>query len=176
MTMPWPFGIDALPGQLIVADTFGSQVESRPTQAGSPQWAVTSANGIALKNPYAVTDAKGTLYVADTGNKRIVELRPSDGGYAGTTIGVGFLHSPQGVAVDPVNSRIWVADTSYNQLVEFDPVTGARLQTLKTFGSGDTFNHPTHLAIRVDATGTAYLYVCDVFNDRVVILNLHDAG
>jgi len=48
--------------------------------------------------------------------------------------------------------------------------SSTRLQILKTFGGGGTFNHPTHLAIRMDGSGTACLYLCDAFNDWVVIL------
>ena len=106
-------------------------------------------------------------------NKRIVELRASDGGYLGS-FGTGNLHSPQGVAVDPTSGNIWVSDTSYNRLVEFDS-TGNFIQAFGKAGSGNgQFNHPTHLDVHVDATGNAYLYIADVFNDRIEILDLNE--
>jgi DNA-binding beta-propeller fold protein YncE len=170
--MPWPYGIDAVGNHLIVANTFANQVESLNTD-GTLAWGpVTSANGIALKNPYDIADANGVIYIADAANKRIVELRASDGSYLGY-FGTGTLHSPQGIAVDPTSGNLWVSDTSYNQLVEFDS-QGTYIQTVKTFGGTNTFNHPSHLDVHTDAAGHAYLYVTDTYHDRIVIFDLNE--
>jgi DNA-binding beta-propeller fold protein YncE len=127
-----------------------------------------------LKNPYDVTVANNVAYVADSGNKRIVELNATTGAYI-TSFGSANLHSPQGVAVDPISGSIWVSDTSYNKLVQFTS-TGQWVQTVGSAGSGNTlqFNHPAHLDVHVDATGHAYLYVTDVYNDRIQILDLNE--
>jgi DNA-binding beta-propeller fold protein YncE len=109
--------------------------------------------------------------VADSANKRIVELNANTGAYI-ATVGTGSLHSPQGVAIDPTNGNIWVSDTSFNKLVEFPAAGGAPIQTVSA--PNGAFNHPTHLDVHVDASGNAYLYVADVYNDRVVILNLNE--
>ena len=173
-SLPWPFGIDAVGTHLIVANTFTSQIESFNPD-GTQAWPspVTTAGGVTLKNPYDVTDdGNGVLYVADTGNKRIIELDAATGNYIKTVIATG-LHSPQGVAIDPTNGNIWVADTSYNQLLEFNS-QGTLIQTVKNLATGGTFNHPTHLDVHQDATGHSYLYVCDPYNDRIVILNLNE--
>jgi DNA-binding beta-propeller fold protein YncE len=173
-SLPWPYGVDAVGSHLIVANTFTSQIESFNTD-GSQAWAapVNTAGGIALKNPYDVTDdGNGHLVVADTGNKRVIELDAATGSYLKTIIATG-LHSPQGVAIDPNNGNLWIADTSYNQLVEFNS-QGAPIQTVKNLVSGGTFNHPTHVEVHQDATGHSYLYVCDEFNDRIVILDLNE--
>jgi DNA-binding beta-propeller fold protein YncE len=76
------------------------------------------------------------------------------------------------VAIDPTNGNIWVSDTSFNKLVEFPAAGGAPIQTVSA--PNGAFNHPTHLDVHVDGSGTAYLYVADVYNDRVVILNLNE--
>jgi DNA-binding beta-propeller fold protein YncE len=110
--------------------------------------------------------------VADSANKRIVELNAATGAYTGVTIGTGSLHSPQGVAIDPTNGNIWVSDTSFNKLVEFPAAGGATIQTVAA--PNGAFNHPTHLDVHVDASGNPYLYVADVYNDRIVILNLNE--
>ena len=171
--LTWPYAVDASTNKLIVADTFANKVESRNPD-GSTNWTVTTANGLALKNPYDVTVDGGTAYVADAGNKRILELDAATGGYVGSIVNSTYIHSPQGVAVDPTSGSIWVADTSFNKLVQFTS-TGQFVQTVGKAGSGDLqFNHPAHLDVHVDGTGHAYLYVADVYNDRVQILDLNE--
>jgi sugar lactone lactonase YvrE len=167
--LTWPYAVDASGGSLIVADTFANKVES--WTGSTVNWSTTTANGIALKNPYDVAVAEGIVYVADAANKRIVELNANTGAYI-ATVGTGFLHSPQGVAIDPTNGNIWVSDTSFNKLVEFPAAGGAPIQTVSA--PNGAFNQPTQLAVHVDAAGNAYLYVADVYNDRVVILNLNE--
>jgi tripartite motif-containing protein 71 len=170
--LTWPYGLDASTGNLIVADTFMNKVESR-TPAGAVNWTDTTANGIAFKNPYDVTVAGGVVYVADAANKRIVELNVSTGAYI-TSFGSANLHSPQGVAIDPITGSVWVSDTSYNRIVEFSS-TGTFIQALGKLGvSNGQFNHPAHLDVHVDATGHAYLYVADVYNDRIQIFDLNE--
>jgi DNA-binding beta-propeller fold protein YncE len=167
--LTWPYAVDASGGSLIVADTFANKVES--WTGSTVNWSTSTANGIGLKSPYDVAVADGIVYVADSANKRIVELNANTGAYI-ATVGTGSLHSPQGVAIDPTNGNIWVSDTSFNKLVEFPAAGGAPIQTVSA--PNGAFNHPTHLDVHTDASGNAYLYVADVYNDRVVILNLNE--
>jgi DNA-binding beta-propeller fold protein YncE len=175
-TMNWPYGIAASGSHVIAAQTFASpgSVDSWNPD-GSAGWAqpfTATADGTALKHPYDVAvSAAGTAYVADAGHARIVELSAGTGSYQGCIC--THLHLPQGVAVDPTNGNIWVSDTSYNQVVEFDS-QGHYIQAVKSFGSGGTFNRPTHLGIHTAANGHAYLYVCDTYSDRIVILDLNE--
>lgn len=173
-SLTWPYAVDASGGNgsLIVADTFTSKVESWSRGSTTPNWSTTTAGGIGFKNPYDVAVANGIVYVADSANKRIVELNAATGAYTGVSIGTGTLHSPQGVAIDPTNGNIWVSDTSFNKLVEFPAAGGAPIQTVAA--PNGAFNHPTHLDVHMDASGNPYLYVADVYNDRIVILNLNE--
>ena len=172
--LTWPYAVDASGGNgsLIVADTFANKVESWSRGSSTPNWSTNTAGGIGFKSPYDVAVANGIVYVADSANKRIVELNAATGAYTGVSIGTGTLHSPQGVAIDPTNGNIWVSDTSFNKLVEFPAAGGAPIQTVAA--PNGAFNHPTHLDVHVDASGNAYLYVADVYNDRIVILNLNE--
>ena len=172
--LTWPYAVDASGGNgsLIVADTFANKVESWSRGSSTPNWSTTTAGGIGFKSPYDVAVANGIVYVADSANKRIVELNAATGAYTGVSIGAGTLHSPQGVAIDPTNGNIWVSDTSFNKLVEFPAAGGAPIQTVAA--PNGAFNHPTHLDVHVDASGNPYLYVADVYNDRIVILNLNE--
>ena len=172
-SLTWPYGVDASSGNgnVIVADTFTNKVESWSRGSTTPNWSTTTAGGTAFKAPYDVAVANGTVYVADSANKRIVELNANTGAYI-ATVGTGSLHSPQGVAIDPTNGNIWVSDTSFNKLVEFPAAGGAPIQTVAA--PNGAFNHPTHLDVHVDASGNPYLYVADVYNDRIVILNLNE--
>ena len=155
--------------RLIVADTFAAKVES--WTGSTMNWSATSSGGTPLKNPYDVAVSKGVVYVADSANKRIVELNAATGADMGS-IGAAYLHSPQGVAVDPTNGNIWVSDTSFNKLVEFPAGGGTPIQTVSA--PNGAFNHPAHLDVHVDAANHAYLYVADVYNDRIVILDLNE--
>ena len=172
--LTWPYAVDASGGNgsLIVADTFANKVESWSRGSSTPNWSTTTAGGIGFKSPYDVAVANGIVYVADSANKRIVELNAATGAYTGVSIGTGSLHSPQGVAIDPTNGNIWVSDTSFNKLVEFPAAGGAPIQTVAA--PNGAFNHPAHLDVHVDALGNPYLYVADVYNDRIVILNLNE--
>ena len=172
--LTWPYAVDASGGNgsLIVADTFANKVESWSRGSSTPNWSTNTAGGIGFKSPYDVAVANGIVYVADSANKRIVELNAATGAYTGVSIGTGTLHSPQGVAIDPTNGNIWVSDTSFNKLVEFPAAGGAPIQTVAA--PNGAFNHPTHLDVHVDASGNPYLYVADVYNDRIVILNLNE--
>jgi DNA-binding beta-propeller fold protein YncE len=167
--LTWPYAVDASGGSMIVADTFAAKVES--WTGSTRNWSATSSGGTSLKNPYDVAVSKGVVYVADSANKRIVELNAATGADMGS-FGAAYLHSPQGVAVDPTNGNIWVSDTSFNKLVEFPAGGGAPIQTVSA--PNGAFNHPAHLDVHVDAANHAYLYVADVYNDRIVILDLNE--
>ena len=170
--LTWPYAVDASSNKLIVADTFANKVESRNPD-GSTNWSDTAANGVNFKNPYDVTVANGVVYVADAGNKRIVELDAATGSYIGSIVNSTYLHSPQGVAVDPTSGSIWVADTSFNKVVQFTS-TGQFVQSFGGAGIGNKqFNHPAHLDVHVDSAGHAYLYVTDMYNDRIQIFDLN---
>jgi len=170
--LTWPYAVDASTGNgnVVVADTFANKVES--WNGSTLNWSTNTAGGIGFKSPYDVAVANGIAYVADSANKRIVELNAATGTYTGVTIGSSTLHSPQGLAVDPTNGNIWVSDTSFNKLVEFPAAGGAPIQTVSA--PNGALNHPTHLDVHVDAAGNAYLYVADVYNDRIVILDLNE--
>jgi tripartite motif-containing protein 71 len=171
-SMHWPYAIDDSGNSLIVADTFNNRIQSWST-AGVLNWTQTSANGVAFKNPYDVSVVNGIVYVADAANKRIVKLNAATGAYV-SSFGAGNLHSPQGVAVDPLTGSIWVSDTSFNKLAQFT-ASGTFIQSYGAAGAGNgQFNHPAHLDVHLDASGHAYLYVADVNNDRIQILDLHE--
>jgi tripartite motif-containing protein 71 len=168
-TMHWPWGIDADGSRLVIADTFKNTVESWNTN-NTLNW---SATGVVFSNPYDVAVSGGSIYVADELNHRIVRLSEATGAYQ-SSFGTSQLHAPEGVAVDPKSGTIWVADASFNRLVEFTS-SGTWIQTVGKAGSGDLqFNHPLHLEVHVDKSGHAYLYVADMFNDRIQILDLHE--
>jgi DNA-binding beta-propeller fold protein YncE len=171
-TMHWPWGIDADGSKLVIADTFKNTVESwNPNN--TLNWSTSTAGGANFANPYDVAVSGGSVYVADELNRRIVKLSAATGTYQ-SSFGTGQLHAPEGVAVDPKSGNIWVADTSFNRVVEFT-AAGTFIQAVGNAGSGDLqFNHPLHLEVHVDKTGHAYLYVTDVFNDRIEILDLHE--
>jgi DNA-binding beta-propeller fold protein YncE len=176
--MNWPYGVAAIGGDLIVADTDNNRVERWTPPATAPTKPVTGTvvwsqnglqganDGVAFRSPYDVDVYGSSVYVADTTNKRIVVLNAATGDEI-RTFGAGVLHAPQGVAVDPATGNVWVTDTSFNRVVEFSP-TGALLLTFGKAGSGQSqFNKPTHIAV-----DNGLLYVADTWNDRIQVFSI----
>jgi tripartite motif-containing protein 71 len=171
-TMHWPWGVAADGSRLVIANTFANTVDSW-SMTGAHTWSVASAGAVAFQNPYDVAVSGGLVYVADQLNHRIVTLSAATGAYQGS-FGQGQLHNPEGVAVDPGSGTVWVSDTSENHLVEFT-TGGTYVQTAGKLGTGNLqFKHPMHLEVHADTSGHAYLYVSDVYNDRIEILDLHE--
>jgi DNA-binding beta-propeller fold protein YncE len=159
-----PFGIVSYGSSVIVVDSANNRVQRWDVSAPTPTL-VWSTSG--PSNPQALVVDGGTVLVTDTRNNRLVRLDVATGAQVGSPLGVGSLHSPEGVAVD-ANGNIWVGDRAANRLVEL-AADGSFLQAYGAFGSAHgQFNYPTHLAIF-----GGLLYVCDVWNDRIEVYDLH---
>jgi DNA-binding beta-propeller fold protein YncE len=161
----WPYGIDSVGRDIMVADTFHNQVMRWNTATRAITWISRNACGMNFAFPYDVTVSGSVAYVADAQNRRVVKLNTATGACLGT-FGQGTLRFPEGVALEAGTGEIWVADTSRNRLVEFS-AAGAVLQTFGTPGTAHgQFNKPMHL----DLSG-GLLYVADMWNDRIEVFD-----
>jgi len=129
-----------------------------------------SGNG-EFKNPLGIDiDRSGRVYIADSGNHR-VQIFDRDGNF----IAAIEMHStkkhppdPTDVAVDASRNRCYVVDNDNHQILVYDLAT---LKLISTYGGPGsekrTFRYPFLIAL----DKAQYLYIVDVINTRVQVLN-----
>jgi DNA-binding beta-propeller fold protein YncE len=115
-------------------------------------------------------DHEGRLYIADSGNHR-VQILEAKGGFI-SEIKVPGDHNhpadPTDVAVDELNHKCYIVDNDNHRVLAYDL---SKLKLLKTSGSHgegkDRFRYPFFIALGKEQN----LYVVDVINTRVQVLN-----
>lgn len=154
--------VDGVNNSIKVFDQKGRLVSS---------WGRNGSGDGELQFPLGIdVDASGLVYVADTGNHRI-QIFDS----RGTSVGKVTMPSrngkppdPTDVAVDEPRNRLYVVDNDNHTILVYELSTRTFLQS---FGEPGTekraFRYPFLMA--VDHEG--YLYVVDVINTRVQVLN-----
>ena len=129
------------------------------------------ANNGQLRFPLGIDlDRSGTIYVADAGNHRVQIFSPQGNFIAKIDIPPGKTKpaDPTDVAVDEARKRCYVVDNDTHRILSYN------LESLKLIGTYGTpgsekrsFNYPFLMALDKDN----YLYVVEVINTRVQILN-----
>ncbi len=152
-----PFGLAALPGQLLVADPDGPALV-RIDLAGATFTSIACEDG-AWGAPMAVAvGTGGVIYVADAGLGLVVRMA-ADGRC--DRWGLGVLERPAALAL--LGDRLYVADPP-RHAVEVFGLDGVRQAGFGARGDGDEgFNFPTGLAAAPDGT----LLVVDSLNFKV---------
>lgn len=159
-------------GRIYVVDGVNSKIrifgpEGQPLSSfGEP-----GAGSGQLRFPLGIDlDRSGTVYVADTGNHRI-QIFSSQGNFiAKIDIPPGKIKpaDPTDVAVDEVRKRCYVVDNDNHRILSYDLVS---LKLIDTYGGPGSekrnFNYPFLMALDKDQ----YLYVVEVINTRVQVLN-----
>jgi DNA-binding beta-propeller fold protein YncE len=115
-------------------------------------------------------DNSGRVYIADSGNHRLQIFNP-DGKFI-TKIIIPSKNKrpadPTDVAVDDSRNRCYVVDNDNHQILVFDL---SKRKFIKTFGSPGSgklaFRYPFLITLDKDK----YLYIVDVINTRVQVLN-----
>jgi hypothetical protein len=152
-----PFGLAALPGQLLVADPDGPAV-IRIELASAAFSSLRCADGGWGAPMAAVAGPLGAVLVADAGLGQVVRVA-ADGRC--DRWGRGLLERPSALAL--VGERLYVADPP-RHAVEIFGADGQRLGGFGSRGDGDEgFNFPTGLAAAPDGT----LLVVDSLNFKV---------
>ena len=124
-----------------------------------------------FKHPLGVgLDKSGKIYVADSGNQR-VQIFNSQGGFS-AEIGIppknDHPSDPTDVVVDDSRRRCYIVDNDNHYILAYDLTTR---KLIKTFGSPGAdegaFRHPFLMTLDKKKN----LYVVDVINTRVQVLN-----
>lgn len=115
-------------------------------------------------------DNKGRLYIADSGNHRVQILQAKGGFIAEIKLPGSNNHpaDPTDVVVDNLNNKFYIVDNDNHQVLAYDL---AKLRPIKSYGSygagKDRFRYPFFVALGKEQN----LYVVDVINTRVQVVN-----
>jgi len=115
-------------------------------------------------------DGSGNIYVADSGNHRVQIFSPHGDFIAKIDIPRGKIKpaDPTDVAVDETHQRCYVVDNDNHRILVYDLANLKLVSTIGTpGGERRNFNFPFLMALDKDN----YLYVVEVINTRVQVLN-----
>ena len=154
--------VDGVNNSIKVFDSKGKFVSSFGRK-GSGRGEFSSPLGIDI-------DREGRVYIADAGNHR-VQILDAKGNFI-KEIGLpqqsGHPADPTDVVVDNLNNTCYIVDNDNHQVLAYDL---SRLQMIRTYGSHgagkDRFRYPFFIALGKEQS----LYVVDVINTRVQVLN-----
>ena len=165
-----PSGIAVHPsGRVFVADTNNHRIQVlHPDLTYSHMFGSKGSAPGQFSFPYGVAcDNSGVVYVADCNNHR-VQLISADGQFISSFGSEGSqhgqLHYPRGICVDSTNT-VYITDLNHRVLVFTS--SGQFIKCFGTQGSGEGELLYSR-GVAVDNT-TGALYVCDQFNNRVVV-------
>ncbi|MBI5408080.1 MAG: NHL repeat-containing protein [Nitrospirae bacterium] len=115
-------------------------------------------------------DSTGRVYVADSGNHRVQAFN-STGGFLGQikiSSKSGRPADPTDVAIDESGNKLYVADNNNHYILVYSLATGQLIDTYGSPGEGEReFRYP----FLMDLDKHNYLFVADVINTRVQVLN-----
>ena len=124
-----------------------------------------------FKNPLGIDiDLSGRVYIADSGNHRIQVFDPQGNFIAAIKLPATQKHpaDPTDVVVDESRNRCYVVDNDNHYILVIDLST---LKLIQTYGAPGAekraFRYPFMIALDTEK----YLYIVDVINTRVQVLN-----
>jgi DNA-binding beta-propeller fold protein YncE len=115
-------------------------------------------------------DSAGNVYVADSGNHRVQIFNASGGYKAQIKIPTrdGIPSDPTDIAVDAGRNRMYVADNDNHYILVYDATT---LELLDTYGAPGMEKREFRYPFFMTLDDNNYLYIVDVINTRVQVLN-----
>lgn len=154
--------VDGVNNKIRIFDQNGGPLSSFGTQG--------AGNG-EFRYPLGIDiDAQGNVYVADSGNHRVQIFDPDGGFVAELKAPPQKDHAadPTDVAVDATRNRCYVVDNDNHRILLYDLVQRKLINTYGTPGTGKRgFRYPFLIAL----DQAQYLYIVDVINTRVQVLN-----
>jgi len=159
-------------GQIYIVDGVNNRI-----RIYSPQGAPVSSFGSEgagdgeFRYPLGIDIAdSGRVYVADSGNHRVQIFDRTGGFIAQIKLAATPKHpaDPTDVAVDETSNRCYVVDNDNHRILVYDLSNLKFLDSYGTPGNGKrAFRYPFLIALDKQS----YLYIVDVINTRVQVLN-----
>ena len=159
-------------GRIYVVDGVNSKIRifNQSGKAMASFGSAGSGNG-EFKNPLGIDlDRSGRVYIADSGNHRVQIFDPDGNFIAAVELHSKMKHPPDptDVVVDESRNRCYVVDNDNHQILVYDLATRKQTSTYGGPGSGKrAFRYPFLIALDT----AQYLYIVDVINTRVQVLN-----
>ena len=168
---PDGIAISPITGQVYIADWDNDRIQVlNPDLTFSHSFGSNgSANG-QFRNPHDIAiDSQGLVYATDFSNHRIQKFSPDGkfvaqfGSYGS---GPGQLNCPYGITIDIGGTGLVYVSEYYNHRVSVFTSDGVFVCSFGSKGSNiDQFNNPLGLTINSEGL----LYVCDKYNNRLVV-------
>jgi len=159
-------------GQIYVVDGVNNRIRIFNSQ-GSPvsAFGTEGAGEGEFKYPLGIDIAdSGRIYVADSGNHRVQIFDRAGGFVAQIKLSATKNHpaDPTDLAVDETRNRCYIVDNDNHRILVYDL---SNLRLLDSYGTAGTdkraFRYPFLIALDKEK----YLYIVDVINTRVQVLN-----
>jgi DNA-binding beta-propeller fold protein YncE len=159
-------------GRIYVVDGVNSKVRIfNPSGQTIASFGTAGSGNGEFKNPLGIDiDRSGRVYIADSGNHR-VQIFDRDGNF----IAAIEMHStkkhppdPTDVAVDESRNRCYVVDNDNHQILVYDL---ANLKLINTYGGPGSEKRAFRYPFLVALDKAQYLYIVDVINTRIQVLN-----
>ena len=115
-------------------------------------------------------DGSGQVYIADSGNHRVQIFKPNGNYIAEMKIPSknGNLSDPTDVVVDDSRNRCYIVDNDNHRILVYDLAT---LTLIDTYGTPGTDKRAFRYPFLITLNKAKYLYIVDVINTRVQVLN-----
>lgn len=173
---PQDLAIDEGANRVFVVDGSDASVKVYDL-GGAAQGAIIDPARIINPTAIALDTANRLIFLSDYGNVNAAFGNPArvhTYSYTGTYIrsitgSSGEFSRPQGLAYD--QGRLFLADAVLGQIVVFDSVTGAKLKTLGSFGTG-----PGELQLPLDVVVDPVTKDVYVTNNRAARIELFAGG
>lgn len=158
-------------GQIYIVDGVNNKI-----RIYSPQGVPVSSFGTPgagkgqFRYPLGIDIAdSGRVYVADSGNHR-VQIFDRAGGFSAQINLPALNHpaDPTDIAVDETGNRCYVVDNDNHRILVYDL---ANLQLLDSWGTPGTGKRAFRYPFLIALDNQNYLYIVDVINTRVQVLN-----
>lgn len=159
-------------GRIYVVDGLNHKIRVFNHQGSSISFFGTKGSGNGeFRFPLGIdVDGSGKVYIADSGNHRVQIFKP-DGSYIAeikTPSKDGNPADPTDVVVDDSRNRCYIVDNDNHRILVYDLAT---LTLIDTYGSPGTDKRAFRYPFLITLNKQKYLYIVDVINTRVQVLN-----
>jgi DNA-binding beta-propeller fold protein YncE len=159
-------------GRIYVVDGVNSKIRIfSPSGLALASFGTAGSGNGEFKNPLGIDiDRSGRVYIADSGNHRVQIFDPDGSFIAAIAMQSNTTHPPDptDVAVDESRSRCYVVDNDNHRILVYDL---SSLKLISTYGGPGSEKRAFRYPFLIALDKSQYLYIVDVINTRVQVLN-----